>query len=148
MQVIQEIIEVKEIYVAEDGRKFKSKDACSIYEKYSKIDLMQLVEKYIKVSAATREKIEKREVPKFEYALGVEEMPYDMQRYLKMTQLDKIVPIVTMKNVLYYCDWTNAFSGGDGFNGWIGVGTKDSLETDKSRIQEQLDVLSKLMELD
>jgi hypothetical protein len=147
MQVIQEIIEVKETYVAEDGRKFKSKDACSIYEKYSKIDLMQLVEKYVKVSAATREKIDKRQFPKFEYALGLEEMPYDMQRYLKMTQLDEIVPIVTGKN-LYYCDWTNAFSGGYGFNGWIDLGTKESLEIKKSRIQAHLDNLSQLMELD
>lgn len=146
MKVVQETIEVKEMYIAEDGRKFKSKNDCLIYEKYGKINLMQLVEKYVKVSATTREKIAKREVPKFEYALGVEEMPYDIQRYLKITKLDEIVPVVQSKNVLYYCDWTNSFSGGYGFSGWIGIGTKDSLETEKSRIQAHLDNLSKLIE--
>ena len=116
------------IYIAEDGWEFNYKSECLIYEKYYKKNILDLVKNYIIFDSNAVEKISKNKTPMFCYALVIKKLPTELEQYFRILERYKIIEDSTIpldndiqyKTLprLYYCDYSDAFNGGCGYNGW------------------------------
>lgn len=147
----QKIVE-KEIYIAEDGTKFKDEYVCEAYEKYYKYDILDLVKDYIIFDEKAKKAIMKNKTPMGGYAVCLKKLPDDMIDYIEMYMkthhgAEDLIPICSKlgENKLYYCDYREAMNGGYGWNGWESQGKRSEIEAEINYKQKQLAIFNSLL---
>ena len=114
MKRIEEAVEIRYVYEAIDGKKFTSENDCQLYEEYLAIkDKVWSDFIFFHQDYKTKDFIIVEEPEAFDYAVVVENTYAKYRKFLPRDFAD-----LKRKGGLYYRDYSNAFSGGNGWNGW------------------------------
>ena len=153
MKTQKRVVEYETVYIAEDGKKFDSKNACLIYEKYYKKNILDLVKDYIIFDNKAIENISKNKTPVFCYALMVKRLPIELVQYFRILEeyemFNDLVPIdenVMYKPLprLYYCNYSSSYNGDYGWNGWQDIGTTQSITEEIEKLQKHIKIIEEL----
>ena len=153
MKTRKKVIEYETIYVAENGKEFEGKNECLIYEKYYKKNILDLVKNYIVFDSKAIENISKNKTPVFSYALVVKDLPMELKQYFRILKnyelFDDLIPIdenIMYKPLprLYYCNYSESYNGGYGWNGWEDVGTTESITEEIEKLQKRIKIIEEL----
>lgn len=114
MKLIKEEVEIRYAYEAIDGKRFTYESDCLLYEKYLAIkdevwsDFIFFHQDY-----DTKEFTIVEKPDYFDYAIVVNDTYEEYRKFLPedFSQLKH-------KGALYHRDYSNAFNGGYGWNGW------------------------------
>ena len=143
MREIEKVIETEKIYIANDGRKFDNEYLCRIYETYAPKTIYDVLKDYIKADEQVLNKLKGNEFPAFSYIVILKNIPKEIRSYINIIEKKSNssgCPNTDYINFpcLFYNNWSNAYSGSYGRNGWIKVGTKEDLQNEKELIEKTL----------
>lgn len=145
MKTERKIIEEKIIYVADNGKKFKNEYDCEIYEEYFPMTIYDIIQEYCIIEERDIEDYKNNKIPHFSYLILMKEIPEDKRRYCEIIEKGCSCngvpsPLYCENPTLFYNDWSNAYNGGYGSNGWKKIGTKEDIlkriEQDKKMLEK------------
>ena len=114
MKVVKEEVEVRYAYEAIDGKRFSYEDDCRKYEEYLAVkDKVWSDFIFFHQDYETKNFVIVEKPDYFDYALVIGDAYEEYRRFLPedFSQLKK-------KGGLYKRDYSNAYNGGYGWNGW------------------------------
>ena len=146
MKVERKVIEEKVIYVADNGKKFDNEYDCEIYEKYFPMTIYDIIQEYYIIEEKNIEDYRNNKIPHFSYLILIKELPKDKKRYCEIIEKKPNCSGLPSYDydledpVLFYNDWSDAYNGGYGRNGWEVRGTKEyilkCIERDKKLLEK------------
>ena len=151
MEVKSKVVQIAKTYIANDGKEFSKKRDCEIYEKYYPQTIYDIIKDYCVIEKESDiEKYKNNKVPVFTYLLVTKAIPDDKIDYCEIIEKDSksYIPNIDYsdKPTLFFNNWTNAFNGGYGFNGWERVGDKDRLEKKIENYKNLLEKYEKMLD--
>lgn len=142
MTTKEKVITTEITYIADDGKTFRRKKDCEIYEKYAPLSIYDIIKDYCIIEEEDIEDFKNNITPHFSYIVVTKKIPDDKVYYCELLCTDG-VPNLTLKNqepTLFYNDYSNAYAGGYGANGWVEKGSKKDIQ---NKIEEYEKLLEK-----
>ena len=153
MKVEKIVREYDEVYIAEDGVKWYSENLCKDYEELLKDPSPIKSLKFFDSKGDPIDVFALGEIPKFSYLFIAE----NRTKYYHWSVVKAIIgkedndtdsyDLPCLKGI-YYNDWSEAFNGGRGSNGWRRIEESiESLEDKIKRCQKGIELLKKIQGL-
>ena len=153
MKVEKIVREYDEVYIAEDGTKWYSENLCKDYEELLKDPSPIKSLKFFDSKGDPIDVFALGEIPKFSYLFIAE----NRNKYYHWSVVKTIIGKqdndtdsydLPLLQGIYYNDWSEAFNGGRGFNGWRRIEESiESLEDKIKRCQKGIELLKKIQGL-
>ena len=125
-----EIINIK--YIAENGKSFESEKDCIEYEFFikNKEKILSKIIFFREVEKNSFKEISYSEIKPFDYCCLLDDTYIQYHKHFdNYAEPCGIYDLrCVQKKGIYYLDYSNAYSGGYGFNGWEFLGTVDLID--------------------
>ena len=120
-KIKKEKIEVVYVYKASDGKEFKEQRECKKYEDFLAIGKGKILNEFKFFKIDNNQIIELQEPEHFCYCVVIGSKYEEYRHYLDYPYTpyeNQNQYSLLEREGLYYNDWSNAYSGDHGFNGW------------------------------
>ena len=137
MEIVKIPIEFATQYISNDGKKWKYQEQCEQYEQLL-ADPSPLRElSFYDGEGKSLDIFALKDIPAFSYLVLKNDIEHYDPEVVKTVvgcwhSSEESFRLPTTKGI-WYNDWTNAYNGGYGFNGWVQCDTIDTL---RSKIEE------------
>lgn len=131
MEIIKIPIEFETRYISNDGKEWKYQNQCEQYEQLL-ADSSPLRElSFYNAEGESLDVFALKDIPAFSYLVLKKDIEYYDPEVVKTVigywyNSNESFRLPTTKGI-WYNDWSNAYSGGYGFNGWVRCDTIDTL---------------------